>query len=52
MTSGFAWKRIQELQDYAKPVIPKDFTPIYKRKKFECNEPIDEFAIKYRNWKI
>ena len=52
MTSGFAWKRIQELQDYAKPVIPKDFTPIYKRKKFESNEPKDKFAKKYRNWKI
>ena len=52
MTSGFAWKRIQELQDYAKPVIPKDFTPIYKRKKFESNEPKDEFAKQYRNWKI
>ena len=52
MTSGFVLKRIQELQDYAKPVIPKDFTPIYKRKKFESNEPKDKFAKKYRNWKI
>ena len=35
MTSGFAWKRIQEYQHYAKPVVPSDFVPIYKRKKFE-----------------
>ena len=50
MTSGFAWKRIQELQHYATPVIPKDFVPIYKRKKFESNEPKDEFKEKYRDW--
>jgi len=43
MTSGFAWKKIQEYQHYAKPVVPSNFVPIYKRKKFTSNELKDEF---------